>query len=78
MSLTSGNDIHPAHTPIVNIRPYEPRDEQGVIDLWLRCGLVAPQNNPASDIQRKLASSPGLFFIGEQEGQVVASCHGRV
>ena len=44
----------------MNIRPFEPRDEDIVIDLWQRCGLIAPQNNPRADIQRKLAVAPEL------------------
>jgi len=57
----------------MKIRLYEARDEEAVIDLWERCGLVAPQNNPEADIQRKLALSPELFFVAEREGEIVAS-----
>lgn len=56
------------------IRPYEPRDERHVIDLWFRCDLVVPWNNPKRDIERKLKVNPELFLVGELSGRVVATC----
>jgi ribosomal protein S18 acetylase RimI-like enzyme len=56
------------------IRPYEPRDEEQVIDLWFRCDLVVPWNNPKQDIDRKLQVNPELFLVGELGGRVVATC----
>ncbi|RCX00551.1 hypothetical protein [Marinomonas foliarum] len=38
----------------MNIRPYEEKDRKVVIALWNQCGLVAPQNDPNKDIDRKL------------------------
>lgn len=58
----------------MKIRTYQTKDEQCVIDLWVKCGLVVPWNDPKKDIQRKVDDSPDLFFIGEIEGEVVASC----
>lgn len=55
------------------IRAFDPADENAVIDLWLRCGLVAPQNNPRADIQRKLQVAPELFLVGVLDGEIVAS-----
>jgi len=49
-------------------------DRDAVIDLWIECGLIVPSNNPVSDIERKIADSPDLFFVGEINGKVVASC----
>jgi ribosomal protein S18 acetylase RimI-like enzyme len=57
----------------MTIRPYDPTDESAVIDLWQRCGLVVPQNNPRADIQRKLAVTPELFLIGTLDGEVIAT-----
>jgi ribosomal protein S18 acetylase RimI-like enzyme len=57
----------------LRIRPYECRDREALVDLWIRCGLMVPSNNPDKDIARKLTDSPGLFLIGEQDGRVVAS-----
>jgi ribosomal protein S18 acetylase RimI-like enzyme len=56
------------------IRPYHPDDEKEVIDLWQDCHLASPQNNPRSDIQRKLKVNPEWFLIGILEGNLVASC----
>lgn len=55
------------------IRPYCPADEAGVIDLWQRCELTRPWNDPRKDIARKLSVQPELFFVGESNGQIVAS-----
>jgi GNAT superfamily N-acetyltransferase len=39
----------------MRIRPFEPPDEAAVVDLWQRCGLTRPWNDPRKDIARKLA-----------------------
>ncbi len=57
-----------------SIRIYQPGDEPAVIRLWQACGLVVPWNNPGSDIARKCADSPDLFFIGEQAHEIIATC----
>ena len=44
-----------------------------VIQLWRDTGLVAPQNDPNKDINRKMADSPQWFFIGIADKHVVAS-----
>jgi hypothetical protein len=33
------------------VRAYQPADEAAVVDLWRRCGLLRPQNDPRKDIQ---------------------------
>jgi len=58
----------------MNIRPYEDSDQEDVIKLWLDCGLVAAQNNPERDIQRKTLKDPQWFLVGTQDGQIIASC----
>jgi len=55
------------------VRPFEPDDQEEVIRLWHDCGLVVPQNDPVKDIARKLQFQPGLFLVGEREGQIVAT-----
>jgi ribosomal protein S18 acetylase RimI-like enzyme len=57
-----------------SIRTYRPDDAKAVIDLWKECGLIVPWNNPATDINRKCADSPQMFFIGELENELAASC----
>jgi ribosomal protein S18 acetylase RimI-like enzyme len=57
----------------MQIRPYQPADEEQVIALWHECNLVVPWNDPHEDIQRKQQVQPELFLVGEVEGRVVAS-----
>ncbi|MDB5296665.1 MAG: Ribosomal protein acetylase RimI and related acetyltransferase [Phycisphaerales bacterium] len=47
----------------MEIRPFRPADEAAVIDLWRRCDLVRPQNDPAKDIRRKMTAQPDLFLV---------------
>jgi len=56
------------------IRPYHPNDEEAVIQLWIDCDLVVPQNNPKRDIERKLKVNPEWFLVGLFNGEVVATC----
>jgi ribosomal protein S18 acetylase RimI-like enzyme len=57
----------------MNIRAYQTSDETAVIDLWKRCGLVVPQDNPRADIQRKLKVAPELFLVGTLGAGIVAT-----
>ena len=56
------------------IRPYQPQDETAVVQLWLQCNLVVPQNNPKRDIKRKLQVNPEWFLVGILGHHVVATC----
>ncbi|MEO5913988.1 MAG: GNAT family acetyltransferase [Luteolibacter sp.] len=57
----------------MKIEAYKPTDENAVLELWKRCGLVALQNNPRADIERKLAVAPELFLIGTVDSEIVAT-----
>ncbi|MBI5117154.1 GNAT family acetyltransferase [Candidatus Poribacteria bacterium] len=57
----------------MEIRPFELRDEEAVIQLWAVCGLVVPWNNPHRDIQRKLKVQADMFLVGCLDGKVIAS-----
>ena len=61
---------------IMQIRPYRPVDENDVVALWERCGLVVPWNDPRKDITRKLKVDAELFLVGVIEGKIVASAMG--
>ena len=61
-------------SPNLHIRPYRASDEAAVIALWTACNLVVSHNNPRKDIARKLQVNPEWFLIGEQDGQIVATC----
>jgi ribosomal protein S18 acetylase RimI-like enzyme len=56
------------------IRQFHTDDTEDVIELWRKCGLVAPQNNPKRDIERKLKVNPEWFLVGELEGRIIATC----
>ena len=57
----------------MQIRPFQSSDESAVIDLWRKCDLVKPWNDPHKDIQRKLAVGPELFLVGLVDGELVAT-----
>lgn len=63
------------NTPM-KIRAYKESDKDEVISLWNECGLVAPQNDPAKDIERKLKVDRDLFLVGCNDNEVVASVMG--
>jgi ribosomal protein S18 acetylase RimI-like enzyme len=58
----------------MEIRPYQPSDEEAIIQLWIDCDLVVPQNNPKRDIERKLKVNSEWFLVGTLDGEVIASC----
>ena len=58
----------------LNIRIYKESDEEQIINLWKICNLIVPWNNPKTDIQRKLSENPELFFVGEIEEKLIATC----
>lgn len=57
----------------LKIRTYQASDESAVIDLWHRCNLVVPQNDPKKDIKTKLKVQPDLFFVGTLNSRSVAT-----
>ena len=60
----------------MKVRSFQAADEPAILDLWTRCGLVVAWNNPAKDIERKLAVGADLFLVGEQNGEVMATLMG--
>lgn len=63
----------PMEVFVVEIRPFELRDEVAVIALWERCELTRPWNDPRKDIRRKLHVRPDLFLVGDLNGEMVAT-----
>lgn len=70
MSVVAATDIE------MKVRSYLPDDEETVIELWNKCGLIKPWNNPKLDIERKLEVNPELFLVGLVGGQVAATAMG--
>ena len=62
--------------PTMAIRTYEEADEAAVIELWKKCNLTRPQNNPELDIKRKLRVNRELFLVGLIGGRIVATVMG--
>lgn len=60
----------------MNIRPFHRDDTEAVIRLWRSCSLIAAQNDPYKDIDRKLLVDPELFLVGEIDGEIMASVMG--
>jgi len=58
---------------MVVVRPFQPRDRARIRDLWDRCGLTRPWNDPDLDIDRKVAVDDGLFLVAESGGEVVGT-----
>ena len=57
----------------MELRPYAAADEAAVVDLWRRCELTRPWNDPHKDIQRKLTVQPELFLVGVVSGGIIAT-----
>jgi ribosomal protein S18 acetylase RimI-like enzyme len=55
------------------IRSFVENDRHGVVELWQRCGLVVPQNDPHRDIDLKAAFQGDLFLVGLINGTVTAT-----
>ena len=58
----------------MKIRTFNKTDSNAVIQLWIDCNLVVPQNNPVRDIERKMKVNSEWFLVGELEGKIMASC----
>jgi ribosomal protein S18 acetylase RimI-like enzyme len=52
---------------------YRPEFLDDVVDLWKKCNLVVPQNDPVEDIHKKVEFQPELFLIGLLDGKVIGS-----
>ncbi len=57
----------------LEIRAYRESDEDNVVALWRRCGLVVPWNDPVKDIRRKLLVQRCLFLVGLLDDRVTAT-----
>ena len=57
----------------MQIRPFQDEDEDEVVALWERCGLLRPWNDPHKDIARKRRVQPELFLVCQIADKLVAS-----
>ena len=58
------------------VRQYSEGDKTAVIELWYRCNLVRPWNDPKMEIERKLKVNPELFLVGLVDNRIVATVMG--
>ena len=58
---------------VFEIVRYVPSHREAVVDLWKKCGLVVPWNDPVEDIQRKLDFQPDLFLVALLDGRLISS-----
>lgn len=57
----------------LEIRSFETPDEDAVVRLWRKCGLVVSQNDPYKDIARKLKVQPEMFLVGFLDGELIGT-----
>ena len=57
----------------MEIRPFQIRDEESVVQLWTDCGLVVPRNDPHRDIRRKLKVQPEMFLVACLDDQLIGT-----
>jgi ribosomal protein S18 acetylase RimI-like enzyme len=57
----------------VRVRSFREPDRGAVIELWQRCELTRPWNDPDRDIDRKLALDDGLLLVAEAPGGIVGT-----
>ena len=58
---------------MLQLRRFAAADENAVVELWIRCELTRPWNDPRKDIQRKLTTQPELFLVGLHDDKIVAT-----
>lgn len=57
----------------IELRRFEPPDSGPVIELWERCDLTRPWNDPRRDIDRKAAHADGIFLVAVRAGHVIGT-----
>ncbi|MBW4690904.1 MAG: GNAT family acetyltransferase [Lyngbya sp. HA4199-MV5] len=57
----------------LEIRAFADTDELAVVELWQRCDVTRPWNDPRKDIRRKLTMQPHLFLVGVVGQELVSS-----
>jgi ribosomal protein S18 acetylase RimI-like enzyme len=57
----------------ITIRKFACSDQEKVIELWRRVGVIRITNDPENDIERKLEHSPDLFLVAEVDGKIAGS-----
>ncbi len=58
---------------VVKIRAFSSEDEASVIDLWRRCDLIRPWNDPVGDIAQCLNNISSALFVASENGRIIGS-----
>jgi ribosomal protein S18 acetylase RimI-like enzyme len=58
---------------MLKIRSYVSSDQDAVIALWTRCGLVRPNNDPKKDLLRKQKVRGDWLLVAHDETGLVAT-----
>ncbi|HUS96256.1 MAG TPA: GNAT family acetyltransferase [Hyphomicrobiaceae bacterium] len=57
----------------LQVRPFEEPDRNAVIDLWQRCGLTRPWNDPSADIDLATRNPNAAILIGTINDSLTAT-----
>jgi len=60
----------------LEIKQYLPEYESAVIELWQKCELTRPWNNPKLDIERMIKVYPELFLVGFLDEIIITTVMG--
>ena len=52
---------------------YGAKFQDEVVELWKKCNLIIPQNDPVEDIMKKVDFQPDLFLVGLIDDRVIGS-----
>lgn len=55
------------------IRHFNIEEKNEVIELWDKCGLLHPPNDPVKEIKIKTDFQPELFLVGEINNKIMAT-----
>jgi len=55
------------------ITSYNSEHQEDIVDLWEKCNLIVPQNDPIEDIEKKRDFQPDLFLVALLDGQIIGS-----
>ena len=57
----------------MQIRDFQNADRDVVIELWHKCGITRPWNDPSKDIARHQTVADNWFLVGEHDERIVAT-----
>lgn len=55
------------------IRQFKIGEKNDVIQLWDKCGLLHPPNDPVKELKTKTDFQPELFLVGELNNTIIAT-----